>query len=397
MSEEVPAGVIPLARAVTAAVILMEEDDADAFQLVMNVANIAALEWMVWDGDEEIRLEQLAKWQHVTVNIEDYHTFRDYSFKLHFRMSRAVFQILVETVGNHLVERGRLVRRRTPLQDILLMVIWIMATPDTFRSVALRELADRFISWPNEHERDQISGAFQRVSGLPGVVGCIDGTHIYVPKPVEDGAQYRNRHHTYSLNVQAVVDNNLLVRDLYVGEVGSMTDCRVFRRSDLCRDLVLGANNRLDVNNEHLIGDGGYTLTDFMLISFANNGHLTPAQIEFNRRLSQCRVRVENAFGRAKGKWRRLKMLPARNRDIIVDHIVSSFVLHNFTVLNGEQLLLEEELGRPINDNQVLGNEDFENENIEDEEDEDYDALLDAAQGRGQEKRIFLMNQLAHF
>lgn len=32
-------------------------------------------------------------------------------------------------------------------------------------------------------------------------------------------------------------------------------------------------------------------------------------------------------------------MLPHRNRDIIVDHIASSFVLHNFLILNGEQLL----------------------------------------------------------
>jgi len=53
-------------------------------------------------------------------------------------------------------------------------------------------------------------------------------------------------------------------------------------------------------------------------------------------------------------------------------------------------------LGRPINDNQVRGNEDFEDENIEYEEDADYNGLLDEAQGRGQEKRIFLMNHLAH-
>jgi len=76
-----------------------------------------------------------------------------------------------------------------------------------------------------------------------------------------------------------------------------------------------------------------------MLIPFANNGHLTPEQINFDRALSQCRVRVENAFGRAKGKWGRLKMLHVRNEEIATDHIVASFVLHNFTVLNGEHQL----------------------------------------------------------
>lgn len=176
------------------------------------------------------------------------------------------------------------------MQDKLLMVIWILATPDTFRSVALRfgvnpgtlylfytsiiqalrELGGRFITWPNQEERDQIKGAFLRVSGLPGVVSCIDGTHIFIPRPVHHGAQHRNRHHSYSLNVQAVVDNNLLVRDLYVGEVGSMSDNRVFRRSLLCRDLVQGRNNRLNVNDEHLVGDGGYTLADFVSLPLSD-------------------------------------------------------------------------------------------------------------------------------
>lgn len=76
-----------------------------------------------------------------------------------------------------------------------------------------------------------------------------------------------------------------------------------------------------------------------MMIPFANNGHLTPAQRNYNRRLSQARVRVENSFGRAKGKWRRLFFLHARKQDVIVDHITASFVLHNFIIRNGQPLL----------------------------------------------------------
>jgi len=197
----------------------------------------------------------------------------------------------VQTVGNDLVQKGRLIRERKPLQDILLMMLWIMATPDTFRSVALRfgvspgslyyfysyiletlrELAALFITWPSQQERDTIKNVFQRVSGFPSIVGCIDGTHVFVTKPVNNAANYRNRYLSYSLNVQAVVDNNLLVRDLHVGEPGSMNDKRVFRRSPLCRDLVLGENDRINFE-EHLVGDGGYTLTDFVSVV---RGHLS--------------------------------------------------------------------------------------------------------------------------
>jgi hypothetical protein len=64
----------------------------------------------------------------------------------------------------------------------------------------------------------------------------------------------------------------------------------------------------------------------------------------------------------------------------------------------------DDDLRRPIQDNQILGNEQINEE--EEEEDEDGGAnvdpdrvqrlqnLLEAAQERGQEKRIFIMNHL---
>lgn len=161
------------------------------------------------------------------------------------------------------------------------MVVWLLATPDTFRSVALRfgvrpstlhyfysyvvealrELSPHYITWPNEEERIAIKEAFLRATGFPGVIGCIDGTHIFITAPLQDAASYRNRHHCYSLNVQAVVDHNLLVRHLHVGEVGSMSDKRVFRRSPLKEELIQG---RGISQEEHLLGDGGYVLTSFV-------------------------------------------------------------------------------------------------------------------------------------
>jgi hypothetical protein len=196
-------------------------------------------------------------------------------------------QLLAVTVRQHLIANGRLQRERTPFRTIMLMVIWLLATPDTFRSVALRfgvvpgtlyyfysyviealrELAPQYIYWPDANERNDIKGAFFRATGFPGIVGSIDGTHVYITAPVNDAAQYRNRHQSYSLNVQAVVDNNLLVRDLHVGEPGSMHDARVFRRSSLHSDLLHGGI-RLNPD-EHLVGDGAYVLTDFVSSHFA--------------------------------------------------------------------------------------------------------------------------------
>lgn len=197
------------------------------------------------------------------------------------------FKALSETLHEYLKEIGRLRRERRPFRDIVMMVLWLLATPDSFRSVALRfgvtpgtlyyfytyiiealrELAPRFIRWPDEDERVGIKTTFQQASGFPGVVGCIDGTHVYITAPVIDAAQYTNRHHTFSINVQAVVDCDLLVRDIHVGEVGSMHDRRVFSRSPLSQSLLRGEG--LSPVDEHLVGDGGYILTNFVSINLS--------------------------------------------------------------------------------------------------------------------------------
>ncbi|XP_034250213.1 uncharacterized protein LOC117650731 [Thrips palmi] len=60
-------------------------------------------------------------------------------------------------------------------------------------------------------------------------------------------------------------------------------------------------------------------------------------------------------------------MLHVRYEGIAVDHITASFTLHNFLILNGEQLLPEDELAAPIDNNEVLGDEDLEEGDASDE------------------------------
>ncbi|KAJ1520370.1 hypothetical protein ONE63_003505 [Megalurothrips usitatus] len=346
----------------------------------------------------------------------------DPCFALHFRMTTTVFEVneksvfwfqnLVQAVGAHLTATDQIKRQsRYQLKDVLLMVVWLLATPDSFRSVALRfgvrpgtlyrfyiriigalrEMAETFITWPDAGERNAIKHRFQRATQFPGVVGCIDGTHVYITAPLEHPGQYRNRHHSYSINVQAVVDNRLLVRDIHVGEAGSLHDRRVFRRSSLYSNLLDGVLPLLSAD-EHLVGDSAYHLTDFMLTPFENTGHLSPLQINYNKKLSQCRVRVENAFAKAKGKWRRLKFLHAVNSSNIVDHIMASFVLHNFIILYGEPIFQDEDLAVPIQDHEVLGNNQCGDEF--DERDEEEHPNLEAAKARGVEKIDFFENHV---
>ena len=43
---------------------------------------------------------------------------------------------------------------------------------------------------------------WQRQTGLPGIYGAIDGTHITIKKPCQDGRDYFNRKSNYSINMQ---------------------------------------------------------------------------------------------------------------------------------------------------------------------------------------------------
>lgn len=57
----------------------------------------------------------------------------------------------------------------------------------------------------------------------------------------------------------------------------------------------------------HLIGDSAYPCKKWILVPFKDYGHLTSAQRNFNDKLSQCSVKIENAFGLLKIRFRQLQ------------------------------------------------------------------------------------------
>lgn len=110
----------------------------------------------------------------------------------------------------------------------------------------------------------------------------------------------------------------------YVGEVGSVHDARVYRKSKIGQQITT-----LMPGNYHLLGDGAYPLQLNVITPFKNNGHLTRRQLNFNRKLSATRCVIERAFGQLKGRFRRLKYLDMNRTDFIPSVIMACCVLHN--------------------------------------------------------------------
>lgn len=63
----------------------------------------------------------------------------------------------------------------------------------------------------NESEKYEIKEYFFNKTGFPGVIGCIDGTHIKILAPkLEERFKYFNRKGYYSLNATVVIKKKII-------------------------------------------------------------------------------------------------------------------------------------------------------------------------------------------
>ncbi|KAH7938200.1 hypothetical protein HPB49_021597 [Dermacentor silvarum] len=153
------------------------------------------------------------------------------------------------------------------------------------------------------HKRPKIVGYVEEVvhvyseeelSGVPGVIGCIDGTYINIRCPARKvRSTYINRHNDISMTLQAVCDHEKRFLDVTVGNPSKMHDAKIYRNSRLAARLPQICAS----GNYHILGDAAYPLRQYLLTPYRDYGKLTSQQKSFNARFSATRVRIENAFG----------------------------------------------------------------------------------------------------
>ncbi|KAK3913133.1 Protein ANTAGONIST OF LIKE HETEROCHROMATIN PROTEIN 1 [Frankliniella fusca] len=215
----------------------MEDDDDDAMMLQILLAEDRRV---VNGNDLDVSSPPTLE---LEINVEGWRRLGDPTFRSHFRMDRPTFEKLVVAVGEQIEkDKDHEISFKTPVDVSIMIGLWVLFNGDFFRSVsvkfniskgvahyhytrlikALHAVRGRYIAWPNAAERDNIQNRFFRRYGYPGVVGAIDGTHIYTTAPLYQKQRYVNRHHTYSLLAQAVCDDKMLYRDVYAGEQGSV-------------------------------------------------------------------------------------------------------------------------------------------------------------------------------
>lgn len=218
-------------------------------------------------------------------------------FKCHFRMYPETFDYVLSVVGPALMDtKYNPGIKPIPAREQLLIAIWIMATPDSYRSVSekfdvdkatairavhrvshkLYKLAPRFIKWPKGQEAEKVMRDYEKFSAFPKVVGAIDGTHVKSTVPKDDKSSYINRKGYASVQVQAVCTRSLLFTSVFAGSSGSVHDARVFRVSPVQKYLGDAA---YFPDESHLVGDAAYGIHPNIMVPFKDNGHLSVRQI----------------------------------------------------------------------------------------------------------------------
>ncbi|KAK9720228.1 DDE superfamily endonuclease [Popillia japonica] len=154
-------------------------------------------------------------------------------------------------------------------------------------------------------------------------------------------------------------DHRMVFLDIYVGAPGQVHDARVFHNSDVFQ-RINDENHRLLDGEHHIIGDTAYPLLRNLMTPFRDNGHLTREEINYNMKLSSVRSVIERAYGRLKGKFRRLKYLDVASAEFGTQIIAAACVLHNYILINNDEEEAEEFEG---NYDENVGAEDFDDDN----------------------------------
>ncbi|XP_055589422.1 putative nuclease HARBI1 [Uranotaenia lowii] len=158
------------------------------------------------------------------------------------------------------------------------------------------------IQFPKEDtEKNAIKLGFFQKTGFPGVIGCVDGTHIKIIKPSPDIQHlYYNRKGYHSLNVMIVCDHEMIIRYVDANNPGSNHDSFIWNSNPL--DDHLKSALQRGCRNTWLLGDAGYPLKPYLITPFRVPSSSNVSR--FNEVHSKTRLIVERSIGQLKNVFR---------------------------------------------------------------------------------------------
>ncbi|XP_057675458.1 uncharacterized protein LOC130905787 isoform X2 [Corythoichthys intestinalis] len=304
-------------------------------------------------------LRRRSWWEHIKDN------WNDTDWQKNFRMKRVTFQRLCNILQPTLTRQSTNFRDSLSLDLRVAICLWRLATNLDYRSIsdlfgvgistacqitqevvtAINKVMKRhYIRTPSDEELGVIVQGYRDKWGFPQVAGVIDRTHIGIQAPADNAPEYYNRKGFYSVLLQGVVCHKLRFWNINVGWPGNAQDAKVFANSPLYEQGQSGT--LFSARTEQIegvdvppviLGDAAYPLLPWLMKPYPEGTNLTPANIQFNHRLSQARMTVKRAFGRLKGRWRCLLTRCDAHISLVSHIITACCVLHNFCEIHEEE------------------------------------------------------------
>lgn len=196
-------------------------------------------------------------------------------------------------------------------------------------TAAIARLRAKYVRFPaTAQEKCRVMNEFYKGSGMPGVIGAIDCTHVPIQSPGgEDGEIYRNRKGYFSINVQLICDKTGYISDIVARWPGSVHDSTIFDNSHVRAMMERSGHEG------YLIGDGGYPCRRYILTPITNP--TSNAAKKYNAAHVAARNCIERANGILKRRFPALKY----GMRVTVDHtlpvIVAAVVLNNIALMMG--------------------------------------------------------------
>ncbi|XP_036343884.1 putative nuclease HARBI1 [Rhagoletis pomonella] len=164
-----------------------------------------------------------------------------------------------------------------------------------------RKMCPEFIRFA-PHDSFSCKDWFVEKYKIPGVIGCVDGTHIGLQKPTADEHMYFNRKGYHSINAMIICDHTCKILAINCQYGGAAHDSFIWKHSDQRRALEEGfQQNRQE--NSWLLGDSGYPLEPWCITPYRNTSDGSSEQM-FNDIHSKARCIIERTIGILKGRWR---------------------------------------------------------------------------------------------
>uniref|UniRef100_A0A8D8QR64 Nuclease HARBI1 n=1 Tax=Cacopsylla melanoneura TaxID=428564 RepID=A0A8D8QR64_9HEMI len=188
---------------------------------------------------------------------------------------------------------------------------------------------EKWVQWPTKQQAEDRFARFSSINEtFARVVGCLDGSHIRIPKPKGDNS-YVNRKDFPSINLQAICDGKKKFVYVFGGWPGCAHDSRVWQNSPLHNSLETDFDRYMPPSS-YLLSDSAYELRSFNITPYS--GATTAEQKEFNYQHSKVRVLIEQAFGRLKGIFRRVQKIECTKVENCTKLVSVACIFHNIAI-----------------------------------------------------------------